>query len=173
MTHQLAGTVVHNREPFPTAFPPSGTLTDVSLSYQSRGTVPKHFIMKMQRRDLFPPAKDGQLSEVTTAGGHADGTRGAPSAHHAPEEEGCPLPSCSRRGQQGPRSASRPGARGPCQVGGGSMAVDMAFPRACHAGEEGTAPGRWPFAVPACSLLFPLLRSSLSVAAGSETSLAA
>lgn len=97
MTHQLAGTVVHNHEPFPTAFPPSGTLTDMSLSYQSRGTVPKHFAMKMQRRGLFPPAKEGQLSEVTTAGGHADGTGGAPSAHCAPEEKGCPSHSCSRR----------------------------------------------------------------------------
>ena len=117
MTHQLAGTVVHNHEPFPTAFPPSGTLTDVSLSYQSQGTVPKHFAMKMQRRGLFPPAEEGQLSEVMTAGGHADGTRGAPSAHHAPEERGCPLHSCSRRGHTLPPVL---GARGPCQVGRGA-----------------------------------------------------
>jgi len=99
VTHQLAGTVVHNHEPFPTAFPPSGTLTDVSLSYQSQGTVPKHFAMRMQRRGLSPPSEEGQLSEAMTAGGHADGTGGAPSAHHTPEERGCPSHSCSHRGR--------------------------------------------------------------------------
>lgn len=81
MTHQLAGTVVHNHEPFPIALPPSGTLTDMSLSYQSQGTIPKHFAMKMQRRGLFPPEKEGQLSEIMIASGCTDGTGGVPSAH--------------------------------------------------------------------------------------------
>lgn len=100
--------MVHNHQPFPTAFPPSGTLTDVPLSYQSQGTVAKHFAMKMQRRGLFPPTKEDQLLEVMTAGGHADGTRAAPSAHHAPEEGGCPL--------QEPHSDLHPGAQGPYQA---------------------------------------------------------
>lgn len=104
MTHQLAGRVVHNHELFPTAFPPSGTLTDVSLSYQSQEAVPKHFAMKMQRRGLLPPAKRGQLSEVMSAGDTQMALRAAPTARHTPEDRECPLHSCSHRGRALPPS---------------------------------------------------------------------
>lgn len=144
------------------SLPPSGTLTDVSLSYQSQGTVSKHFAMKMQRRGLFPPAKEGQLSEVMTAGGHADGTRGAP------EERGCSLPSCSHRDpgttlcSPSWSMGSLPGWGGRLDDGGHGLPQSM--PRwQCRNG-----PRRSPFAVPACSLLLPLLYSLLSVASGSE-----
>lgn len=128
--------MVRNHQPFPTAFPPSGTLTDVPLSYQSQGIIAKHFAMKMQGRGLFPPTKEDQLLEVMTAGRHAHGTRAAPSAHHTPEERGCPL--------QEPHSALLPGAQGPYQAWEVWVAMDMGVPRVWHTGEERTAPGDRP-----------------------------
>lgn len=53
------------------------------------------------KEGLLPPEKEGQLSEVMTAGGHTDGIRGVPWLHHTPEEGGFHCPAVPVRPSRG------------------------------------------------------------------------
>lgn len=157
--------MAHNHEAFPIALPPSGTLTDLALSYQSEGTIPKHCAMKMQRRGLLPPEKEGQLSEVMTASGCTDGTGGVPSAHWAPGGRGCPFYSCSCTGAM---LCSGLGAQGPCQVGGSPGSSKHGHPQSLPHWQGRDNPEGSSFSYTMGFLLLSLLCSSPSVVAERE-----